>query len=252
MKKIKTSFQLENYRNNLAEQNKLKELKLTYKSKYPEIQDLNTASFWNKKLYVRRLLKMQDGMTQERVSIAASFLPIDKKQITILDIGMGDGWLEELLENKNITFTGNDISDNAIKNVKKRFNGNFSVKSLYDLNYNHLFDAIFLLEVLEHVPPGKTFKLLNDIKNLLKPNGTFILSVPTNEGLETMKENPNGHVRLYTVPLITAELEIAGFRAITTKTLYAFKNYYVVKKIMSRIFKNHWKPNNIIIKAQKK
>jgi TolB-like protein len=71
-----------------------------------------------------------------------------------------------------------------------------------------------------------------------------------NEGLEEMKDNPNGHLRMYTEDLITAELRLAGFKVLAVKTLFAFKNFYKVKKIIARILKNRWKPNNIIVLAQ--
>ncbi len=73
-----------------------------------------------------------------------------------------------------------------------------------------------------------------------------------NEGLEEMKDNPNGHVRMYTQDLIKAELEIAGFNILAFKTLYAFNTHYMFKKIISKILRNKWIPNNIIVLAQAK
>ena len=73
-----------------------------------------------------------------------------------------------------------------------------------------------------------------------------------NEGLEEMKDNPNGHTRMYTEDLIKAELKIAGFSVLDFKTLYAFNNYYQVKKTISKIFRNRWQPNNIVLLAQVK
>jgi SAM-dependent methyltransferase len=112
------------------------------------------------------------------------------------------------------------------------------------------FDVVFMLEVLEHVPPSKTFFLLKNLKRFLKSDGILILSVPTNEGLDGMESNPNGHVRMYTEDLIRTELKISGFEIIEIKTLYAFSNLYTFKKIIAKILKNHWEPNGIIVKAK--
>lgn len=245
-----SSFEIEHKRTKLATNKKFSALRKFYSLKYPEITDLNSASFWDKRQSLREPLAKQDAMTRERVNIAANYLPNFVKQI--LDIGIGHGWLEERLEKKDIKFHGNDISPKTIKNIKARFKGNFAVKSIYNLSYKkNNFEAVFLLEVLEHIPPSKTFQVLESIRKLLLPGGYFILSVPTNEGLEQMPNNPSGHVRMYTVPLITAELEMSGFRVLKVKTLFAFNKYVVLKKFIAQIVKNKWQPNDIVILAKK-
>lgn len=256
----KLAFAIEHKRAELAAAGKLKELRKLYSSKYPEIKDENTSSFWNERYEQRTPLAEKDGMTRDRVRIAASFLP--SSAMDILDIGMGDGWLEEEFESKDLptrymNVFGNDISDVTIERLHLRFADRFlscafTVESLYKMRYQKdMFDAVFLLEVLEHVPPSKTFKLLKDIHEFLKPDGCLILSVPTNEGLESMSSNPNSHVRMYTVPLITTELKLAGFTVQQIKTIYAFSSYYRLKKLLMRVWRNHWRPNNIIIQACK-
>lgn len=247
------AFLLEYKRSKLAKGRKLKELTLTYTKKEPEIPDLNTARFWDERLYIYSPLKEQDGMTRDRVKSAARFLLKELQEgARILDIGIGEGWIEELLIPRKVKLYGNDISPEAIKNIKKRFKGNFSVQSLYNMSYKkNYFDAIFLLEVLEHVPPRKTLSVLKHIHSLLKPEGIFVISVPLNEGLEKMKNNPNGHVRVYSPDLIKAELDISGFKVLEQKFLYAFPNFYKLKTLLSKLI-NKWEPNNIVLKTQKK
>jgi len=246
-----SAFEIECKRAELAATGRLKELRKLYSSKYPEIKDGNTANFWDTRYKKRTTLAEQDGMTRNRCQIAASFCPTSKfVKFKILDIGMGDGWLEEILENKNVELCGNDISDVTIKHVKKRFKGEFSVQSIYNMDYKEYFPAVYLLEVLEHVRPSKTFDVLYDILHLLPASGDLIVSVPTNEGLETMPNNPNSHLRMYTVPLICAELKLAGFEVKEVKTLYAFPKYYAFKKFIAFFWRNHWKPNNIIVHAK--
>lgn len=243
-------FRIEEKRQSLASINKLSELKLLYIKSLPEISNLNTADFWDAR--IERLVdyKPEDGMTRDRIKIAYEFMP--KKTRKILDIGTGYGYIETLIsKNKQIQIYGNDISKNAIKNLTKRFKGNFKLESIYQMDYqSNSFDTVFMLEVLEHVPASNTFMVLKTIKKILKKNGCLILSVPTNEGLENMNDNPNGHVRMYTEDLIKAELKIAGFKTLELKILYAFKDYYFLKKILAKILKNKWKPNDIIVKAQ--
>ena len=244
------SFVLEKTRQVLAAKNKLPELKKLYESSVPEIKNLNTSKFWDERIDEEIDYSPYDGMTGERIRIAYEFMPKNVKKV--LDIGAGYGYIEKLLiKNKDIKVFGNDISGNAVQNLRKRFKGNFKLESFYEMKYKPAtFDTLFMLEVLEHVPPSKIFRLLADVKKILKAGGFLIASVPTNEGLEEMSDNPSGHTRMYTEDLIRAELKIAGFQVIGIKTLYAFRNLYNFKKIISKILRNRWKPNDIIIKAK--
>jgi ubiquinone/menaquinone biosynthesis C-methylase UbiE len=247
----KNPFKVEKCRQILAERNELAELKKMYLSSYAEIQDINSADFWNKKLNDIHLLSKQDGMTKDRIKTAFNFIPKSAKKI--LDVGAGYGYIEEIIfKRTKIKLFGNDISSEAIKNLRKRFKGRFIVESVYEMKYKeNYFDVVLALEVLEHVPPSRIFKVLQSIYRILKKNGIFILSVPMNEGLEFMNSNPNGHVRDYTIKLISSELEILGFKVLEYKVLFAFKRLYKFKKILSKIFTNRWSPNNVVIKAQK-
>ena len=245
----KSAFDIEIKRQKLAVKGKIEELRRLYEKGTPEIKDSNNSKFWDHKYKDYRSLEEQDPITRDRVKTALSF--ISKGEIKILDIGAGMGWVEEVLS-KDKEIYANDFSLKAVNYLKKNFKGNFSIQSIYNLNYpNNFFDAILVLEVLEHIPPGKTFKILSSINKLLKEKGFLIISVPMNEGLENMEDNPNSHVRMYTEDLIKAELQIAGFKAIKYKTLFAFNSLYSFKTIVAKLFKTH-KPNNIVIKAIKK
>ena len=162
------------------------------------------------------------------------------------------GYVVELVsKDKQKEIYANDFSKISVENLKKRYKGNFSLQSVYDLKYpKNFFDVVLALDVLEHIPSSKTFKVLKSVKNLLKTNGILIVSVPMNEGLEKMKDNPNGHVRMYTEDLIMAELKIAGFQTIEYKTLFAFPNFYHIKTIIAKLTKRKY-PNNVVLKVIK-
>lgn len=242
-------FLVERARQILASINDLSSLRNTYNSKYAEIKNLNTGPFWNNKLSHEAIMKKQDGMTKDRVKTAYKFLPRNAQKV--LDVGAGNGFVEELLSQRNIKIFGNDISSISVKNLKSKFKGQFRKESIYKMRYpRKFFDGVFALEVLEHVPPSKILNLLKKIRKILRKNGSFIISVPTNEGLEKMKNNPSGHTRTYTENLIRAELKIAGFKIIKFKTLYAFKSFYSFKKISSKFLRNRWRPNDIVILAK--
>lgn len=244
-------YKLEYFRQSLAAKGEYGSLLSTYKKDYPQIKNLNSPSFWDNKLYTANEFSfdIQDGMTKDRVNTAVKYIPDSCQKI--LDIGAGNGYLEEKLSNKKFSIYANDISPKAVSNLKIRFKGEFRVESIYKMKYpKHFFDCVCLLEVLEHIPPKKTFYCLKKIRSILKRNGYLIISVPTNEGLDKMKDNPNGHLRMYSKDLIFAELELSGFHPIKHKTFYAFQKYYLMKKLISHLLTNKWEPNNIIILAK--
>lgn len=247
----KNPFRVEDARKILAEQGNTKELSKLYDKAYAEIPNLNSGIFWDQRLYKVQPLQEQDGMTKQRIQSAARFIPSHAKKM--LDIGAGQGYIEEILSmRQDIDFYANDFSGKAIHNLKKRFNGHFKKENIYQMKYpKDAFDVILALEVLEHIPPSKLLSVLTEIKLLLKKGGIFIVSVPMNEGLEHMETNPNGHVRDYSIALILAELKLAGFTDMHYKTAYAFKSLYTFKKLLSLIFTNKWNPNNVIVQCRK-
>ncbi|MBI2613660.1 MAG: class I SAM-dependent methyltransferase [Candidatus Levybacteria bacterium] len=241
---------VERARQILASINDLEFLKKTYNLRYAEIKNLNTPKFWNKLLFDTTNLQAQDGMTKDRVKTSFKFLSRNAKKI--LDIGAGNGFVEELIgKNKGIKIYGNDISSIAVRKLKERFKGDFKKESLYSMKYpKKSFDSIFMLEVLEHIAPSKVFSVLKKVREILRKKGSLIVSIPTNEGLEKKRDNLSGHLRTYTENLIRAELKIAGFKVVKLKTLYAFKNFYNFKKISAKILRKRWQPNDIVILAK--
>ncbi|MBI4092137.1 MAG: class I SAM-dependent methyltransferase [Candidatus Levybacteria bacterium] len=193
-------------------------------------------------------------MTKDKINIIIEFLP--KENSKILDLGIGQGYLEQRLQEigGNYELYGIDISEKAIIRLKEKFKGKFKncdvlkIKNYYKKGY---FDAIVAIELIEHVSPRKIFRFYKDIRSLLKPAGIFILSTPLNENLRLMKENPSSHVREYTEPIIVAELKLSGFKVLEKRYFFAFKKLYSIKKILTKLFPGRWKPNNIVIVAKK-
>lgn len=248
----KDPFLVEDCRKELANLDELETLRTMYSKSYREIDNLNTANFWDEKLDAISLLKSEDGMTQDRIKATAAFIPESARNI--LDLGIGYGYLEETLErqNRKLDIHGIDISPHGIKVLKKRFKGTFTVGELEKIKYldNH-FDVVCTLELLEHIPPHKLFSLLNEIHRVLKPGGAFLISIPMNEDLRHMKDNPSGHTRDYTPKLLFSELKLASFQVDQYKQFYAFSSNYRFKKILQKIFWFKWKPNDLVVRAIK-
>ncbi len=244
-------FRVEELRNLLAENKNDKAFTSIYSDKYTEIKNINTPSFWDEKWSQTESLRFQDGMTKDRIQAVAKH--IENANLKILDIAAGYGFLEEAIRDKEkLSVYANDFSKESIMILKKMFIGNFKKKSVYKLDYpKNFFDIIAILEVAEHIPPSRILQVFRQINKIMKKGGILIVSVPLNEELDEMKDNPNGHVRAYTPAIIERELTVSGFDVKYESIFYAFRNFYKLKKTIAKIFKNKWKPNNLIIKSIK-
>ncbi len=252
-------FRLEEYRSQLALQHSLKLLEATYTKDSLTIPNGNTNKLWddlNAKTH-ELLHEGKNPMADDRAKIVARNIEPNK---SILDVGFGSACLEALLTEKKVDLVGIDFSDDSVKTAKGQYHQwSFEVVDIIKPWKSKLldkkFDYIVSLEVLEHIPPYQIFQILNEFHKHLQKNGTLIVSVPLNEGLEQLvKEgiNPNQHVRTYSPALIRAELEIAGFKTTKDYRLFAFSNMYWLKSFISNTLqKGRRKPNNIIIVAQK-
>lgn len=250
-------IKIEKARTLLSKKKDFKKLYSSYSLKNDYLVNKNSCELWNELNSKKYILKKDNPMAYHRNKYVSNNIP--NKEINILDIGFGQGYLENMLNKrkKRLCLFGIDISDKSVNSIsKKYFNWNFNIGEISNLNFkDNYFDYVVVLEVLEHISPSKLFLSLGEIKRVLKKGGIIIVSVPLNEGLETMLENgknPNAHTRIYDPCLIKAELKIGGFELLKTKFLFAFHSYYKLKSFFAKNFFKKIKPNNIILIARKK
>ncbi len=250
----KNPYFVEKARRELAKTDKTEIFKSLYSSSYAQIRNKNTGKFWDNKFETPVFYDEEEDPTKDRIRIAASFIPKNKKKL--LDIGAGVGLIEEYIEKQglNLEVEGIDISDQSIKLLKKRFKGKFRKGSIYDTLYEkETFDTVLALEVLEHIPPVKIFDILKKIHRFLKPRGCFIGSIPLNEKLWSMSLNENSHLREYSLDVIKKELELSGFKLVESQEIIAFPKMYNIKSFLAKyVLKERWRPNDSIFKVEKK
>lgn len=246
--KTTTDFKMDEYRERLIEERKITELVKTYSQK-KIIKNANTKIFWNKKIEAGDDFRKLDPMSKDRIIQVVRM--IRGKKGKILDLGFGYGYFEQKIKEKKSNFElyGTDISSYAVERARKKYSKNFFVGSISKLSFNdNLFDYVISLECLEHIESNKIFKTLGEIKRVLKIKGKAIFSVPINEKY-TKDFNPNNHLRRYSEKLFIQELIIAGFKAEKVMKLYAFSNYYLLRKVLSKLLPYRWKPNILIVKC---
>lgn len=140
----------------------------------------------------------------------------------ILEVGCGYGRYTQLLtQTLGYEHTvGVDISEEQIEYARK----NYKLTNVYKsdaLEYlkkgNEKYDAVILMDVLEHLELGYAIALLAEIRESLTPTGKLIIQVPN--GLSPMTpifHNDVTHVRPFTVNSISQILRMAGFSHFTS------------------------------------
>lgn len=240
-------------REELARKGLLDSFIRTYTERY-EIKNANTRSHWDSIFALSGGIEQQSPMTKDKIRWIVG--EIQKNESSILDIGIGDAFVEELLKKRGTKFnlSGIDISRTALEKAKKKYKGKFIRSNALRLESKFKgkkFDVILAIELLEHISVSKLFSLYKQVNSLLKTDGKFILSIPINERLDLKDDNPSAHVRDYTYNIIRSELKLNGFRVEKVNYLYAFEKQYFFKKWLSKIFVNRWKPNSLTIVAKK-
>ncbi|GIW62658.1 MAG: hypothetical protein KatS3mg090_0484 [Patescibacteria group bacterium] len=143
---------------------------------------------------------------------------------TILDIGCGVGSLSLYLASKGKEVVGVDVSSRAIaiaNNAKKLLDLDsveFVVSSIEKFKNKKKFDAVLLIEVIEHIEDDKG--LVEKIKQMLKSEGLVLLTTPSSEnlmfklGFYRQFDQQVGHLRRYSKQEIERLLESKGFEVL--------------------------------------
>ena len=163
----------------------------------------------------------------------------------LLVLGCGKGILESILTD-SIKCISVDIDPHEIYiaqeiNLGKR-NRFFIHANIFDIEkkLNKRFNIVLISEVLEHLENDK--KCIKMVKNLLKPNGIFILTVPNvNRLINKIRQFCNleiqfmsdTHKREYTRQKIIELLNTFGFNVIREKYVYLrFPKEELIRKII--------------------
>jgi SAM-dependent methyltransferase len=130
---------------------------------------------------------------------------------TVLDIGCGaGGFLAQLADLYRVV--GIDTSPLAIEYAKSRGLADVFVMPLSDFP-REKWDvrAALLLDVIEHVDDD--VGLLRRAKEIVRPGGAIIVTVPAYMWLWSAHDVLNHHKRRYTARTLRASIEAAGLRA---------------------------------------
>jgi len=117
-------------------------------------------------------------------------------KLNILDLGCGPGLYSEIFAKKGYNVTGIDLSKNSIDYAQQEAKSKSLDIKYINQNYLELnldensFDLVILIFTdFGVLLPNEREILLNNIKKVLKPNGTFIFDVLNDKDI-TQKTSP--------------------------------------------------------------
>lgn len=140
---------------------------------------------------------------------------------SILDVGCGCGTILNDLQRYGMA-SGMDCAEEAIKFSKLNYNGEIKKGSMPDdIPFpNDHFDAILMLDVLEHVE--QDVRCLESASMHLKAKGIFIITVPAYRFLWSAHDDVHGHKRRYKIGEIKEKLLAIDLEVLKTSYFNTF------------------------------
>ncbi|NDB95259.1 MAG: class I SAM-dependent methyltransferase [Verrucomicrobia bacterium] len=216
-----------------------------------ELNKINLKTLYSKKYFkTKNKIGYENYLNAEKIH-RRNFQRIIKKVLkkrlnkttkVCLDFGCAHGFLLDELRKKNITATGIEISKTARLYAKKKLKLEVYEK-IQDLgNRRNVYDAIFLIGVVEHLKLPK--EIFTRLLKLMKHEGTLCITTLDCEGVfPFFSYKPPEHTFYFSHSNLIKILLRCGFSKISYKTLWV---EYSVFDIVFRIFhyfnlKNHIK-----------
>jgi len=115
-------------------------------------------------------------------------LPLAKRRI--LDFGCGRGALLEDLCSRGVRCAGLEFSRETAATAEVRLSGNKCFDGVVWATAlpaplaDHFYDAVLLIEVVEHLLPGQLEPTLAEVRRILRPGGHVFVTVPHAEDLQ--------------------------------------------------------------------
>lgn len=231
-----------------------------YKADYAFLKQGQVKVLWND-----LLLHGKDAtpdFTTWRNKKSVGLLPPGVKRV--LEVGVGMGYALQYLSEKfsDLEIYGTDISEQSVQRASARFRGHFAVAEPGELPWPGLtFDAILMLEVLEHVEAPRTLAVLRWLRSMLAESGCLILSVPL-ESVTDLRQSyflcPHcgqlvhqiGHVRSYSdLQPIQMELARSGFEIESMKGLAGGKYFGIPRQWLMPLFPDRIRPMVMIFRC---
>lgn len=180
----------------------------------------------------------------------------------VLDIGCAEGFVTSFLSGKLTYVVGIELDEESIKIAKQRVkNADFTRASITHLPFrDKCFEAITLLEVLEHLPDPILKNGIKEVDRVLRMEGFLIISVPYKEQITYTrcihcgKLTPLwGHLRsmdeervttlLPNYYILTDSLHLPNVALVSLTSIFEkfpFKLWLLLNNLLGKLRKGYW------------
>lgn len=121
---------------------------------------------------------------EKRLAVIARSIPQGSR---VLNIGVGNGYLEKLLAKKGAVVYCLDPSTKSIERIREQLGLGERAKVGYSQSIpfsDGLFDFVVMSEVLEHLDDAVLAETIVDVRRVLNNEGHFLGTVPADENLQ--------------------------------------------------------------------
>jgi len=123
--------------------------------------------------------------------------------VSVLEVGCGDAWPARLVKQAVKNLTVSDFDSVFIEDAKQRADADWPIDYLlHDMTKKPTekrFNAIYSVDVLEHIDPTKEDAFLSNICASLQPHGVAIIGMPSIESQQFASQvSKLGHVNCKT------------------------------------------------------
>ena len=149
---------------------------MSWKTDHKKQFEINASiikDYFNKKAD----LVFTDEAAKNEEKCLSKYLP-DKKQLTVLDLGCGNGRWAYVLDERLDHYVGIDFSDTFIKQAKRRFKYErieFHCLPAQEYISEHKFDIIFVVGLMTYMNDDQIEIMAGNLEKMLNPDGKIII-----------------------------------------------------------------------------
>lgn len=145
----------------------------------------------------------------------------NSKNGIFLDIGGGNGYVTNFLQDNSIDAILVEPGENGANNAKKRNVKSVICSTIEECEFNEKsIDNIGLFDVIEHIENDKDF--LKSLNNILTDNGLIYITVPAFKFLWSNEDVFAGHYRRYNLKDICKIVEDSGYKIEYSTYIFSF------------------------------
>ena len=160
----------------------------------------------------------------EKILTALEDIPFD----SLIEIGCGDG---KIITEVSRRFPGKKYAGTDYSEKSLRYARAFSPHISFETSNKDIFDALLLIEVIEHIPPTDIDAFVASVADSLAPGGFGIVSTP-HVNMPLIPKHFQHFTREMIETIFSTHFEIVSFEYTSAETL--------ISKVVQRLLANRF------------